>query len=79
MPCKAYAPVVHRIADRYQGKIKVGKFDVGPRFKLGGKYLEQYGFNSIPHVILFKGGEPRMNFDGAPSEAELAKAIDGLL
>jgi thioredoxin 1 len=80
-PCQEFAPTVDKIAQRYAGRVKVGKFDVGPGFSKGQEFLEKFGFNGIPHVMIFTGGDqPVQEFaGGAPSETELVKAIDAAL
>lgn len=80
-PCREFAPIVERVAKRYKGKVKVAKFDVGdPSFSKGRKLAEQYGINTIPRTMIFKGGdEPRQELRGLVSEDELADAIDRVL
>ena len=80
-PCRAFAPTLDRLAERYQGKVKIGKLDVGDQgFNKARKLAEQYQIRGIPHVMLFTGGDrPRMEFPGAGSEEELAKEIDSVL
>jgi thioredoxin 1 len=46
-------PVISQIADEYEGKVKVGKVNVDEEEELAAKY----GIQSIPTVLLFKGGE----------------------
>jgi thioredoxin 1 len=82
MPCKAFAPTVNRLADKYKGKVKVAKFDVGNKqFDRGQKLVEQYGISGVPHIMIFNGGNrPIQVFDkGAPSESALSKILDSLL
>ena len=79
-PCKALAPTIDKLADRFQGKIKVGKFDVGDNtFNKATKLAVEYGITGVPHVLIFKGGEARFQFEGGGSETELAKAIETVL
>ncbi|MBP5775851.1 MAG: thioredoxin [Clostridiales bacterium] len=52
-PCKMLGPVISQIADEYEGKVKVGKVNVDEEEELAA----QYGVQSIPTVLLFKGGE----------------------
>ena len=79
-PCKALAPTIDKLADRYQGKVKVAKFDVGDNtFNKATKLAAAYGITGVPHVLIFKGGEPHFQFEGGGSEAELAKAIETVL
>ena len=46
-------PVISQIADEYEGKVKVGKVNVDEEEELAA----QYGIQSIPTVLLFRGGE----------------------
>jgi thioredoxin 1 len=81
-PCQAFAPTIDRLAKRYEGRVKVAKLDVGDNsFDKGRDLAERYGFNGIPHIIIFKGGDrPFREFSGANvSEATLAKALDAAL
>ena len=52
-PCKMLGPVISQIAEENEGKIKVGKVNVDEEDELAA----QYGIQSIPTVLLFKGGE----------------------
>ena len=52
-PCRMVGPVVAEIAEEYEGKIKVGKVNVDEEEELA----EQFGIQSIPTIILVKGGE----------------------
>ena len=51
-PCKMLGPVISQIAEENEGKIKVGKVNVDDEEELA----MQYGIQSIPTVLLFKGG-----------------------
>jgi len=52
-PCKMLGPVISQIAEEYEGKVKVGKVNVDDEEELA----MEYGIQSIPTVLLFKGGE----------------------
>ncbi len=52
-PCKALAPVVDKLADEYQGKIKVGKLDIDENSAIA----QKYGIRSVPTVLVFRGGQ----------------------
>ena len=51
-PCKALAPIVEKVADEFQGKIKVGKLDIDDN----GDLTKKSGVRSVPTVLIFKGG-----------------------
>ena len=74
-PCRMLGPVVSKIAEEYEGKIKVGKVNVDDEQELA----MQFGISAIPTVILFKGGQPIgkfMGYMGKPDvEAFLAQYI----
>ena len=53
MPCKMIAPVLAQISEEYAGRLKVGKLDVDAE----GELAMKYGVQSIPTLILVKGGE----------------------
>jgi thioredoxin 1 len=53
-PCRAVAPTVEALASEYAGKLKVVKLDVDESGDVAG----QFGVQSIPTLILFKGGQP---------------------
>ncbi|MBR2523754.1 MAG: thioredoxin [Clostridiales bacterium] len=52
-PCKMLGPVVAQVAEMYDGKIKVGKYntDDDPSLAI------EYNVSSIPALKIFKGGE----------------------
>ena len=66
-PCKMMGPVVSGIAEKYAGKIKVGKVNTDDEQDLAVKY----GIDAIPCFILFKGGQPTAKKVGFMSEEEL--------
>jgi thioredoxin 1 len=72
MPCKMLAPTIDRLADKFAGKVKVGKVNTDNARQTA----VQFGINAIPTVILFKGGKPVKKFVGLQSEAEFVTAIE---
>ena len=52
-PCKMMSPVIDKLADEYEGRIKVGKINVDENSELAMKY----GVMSIPNMKFFKGGQ----------------------
>ena len=73
-PCKKLAPIVAELSQQYDGKVKVGKLDVGAHASIASRY----GVLSIPTVIIFKGGEIRQKFVGLPARDKLIESIDSL-
>ncbi len=72
MPCKMLAPVIEELADKYQGKVKVGKLDTDGNKETAMKYQ----INAIPTVLLFKDGELVKSFVGMTDKQDFEKALD---
>ncbi len=74
-PCKMMAPIVERIAEGYDGRLKVGKCNIDDE----GDLASRYGIMSIPTIIVFKGGEPAVTSIGAVSQPDLESKIGSVL
>lgn len=74
-PCKALAPVLEELADKYADKIKVVKVNVDEEESIAAKF----GIASIPTVIFFKNGQTAASFVGLRSASEIEKVIEKLL
>ncbi len=75
-PCRALAPTIDRLADQFAGKVKVGKLNTDENSDIAIKY----GINSIPAVLLFKGGsQPVERTVGVRPEADFVKMINRAL
>lgn len=59
VPCERLSPILDQIAE--ETGIPLGKLNVDENIK---KSLE-YGINSIPYMVLFKGGKPVHKIVGA--------------
>ena len=74
-PCKMMMPVVEKMAESYDGKIKIGKLNVDENNAIAAKY----GVMSIPSFMVFKNGEVVNSQTGAMSQSALAKMLDEAL
>lgn len=74
-PCKMMAPVVEKMAEEFNGRIKVGKCNVDENMQLA----QQYRITNIPAFIVFKDGKPAETFVGAMSTSELKGKLDRVL
>ena len=72
MPCKMLTPTIEKLANDYQGKVKVGKVDTDSNRDTAIKY----SISNIPTVILFKGGEMSQRFVGLRPEKDFKAALD---
>jgi len=61
MPCLMMSPVIDELSDKFKGKIKFGKVDVGDNQEIA----QKFNVSSIPNFILFKKGEVADQFIGA--------------
>jgi thioredoxin 1 len=64
-PCRQVAPVMDRIAEEYEGTVKVAKVDVDAESALAG----HFGISSIPTIAFFEPGEqPKAVVGALPKE-----------
>jgi len=71
-PCKMLAPTIDEIATDYEGKVKVGKINTDDARQVS----MQHNIQSIPTLILFKGGEVVARTMGAQPKNTIAQMID---
>ena len=74
-PCRMIAPIIEKLAGKYDGKIVVGKCDVEENDDLAG----EFGIRNIPTILFFKNGEIVEKIVGAVSEAKLDEKFQILL
>lgn len=74
-PCRMVAPIISKLAEKYDGKIVVGKCDVEENDDLA----EEFGIRNIPTILFFKGGEIVDKIVGAQSEGKLDEKFQTLL
>lgn len=71
-PCKAIAPTLDDLAQKYVGKIKIAKIDVDQNPATPPKF----GVRGIPTLILFKDGQVIATQVGMISKSDLISFID---
>jgi thioredoxin 1 len=74
-PCRMVAPVVERLAERYDGRVRFAKLNVDA----APVTASAYGISSIPTIALFRDGQPVNGVLGAVPEQYLAEMIDAQL
>lgn len=70
-PCKALAPIVEKLAEEYQGKIKVGKLDIDAARPVA----EKFRIRSVPTVMVFRGGQKTGEHVGLTTKDKLVKLL----
>lgn len=74
-PCKMMGPVVSKMAEKFEGKLKVGKCNVDDNMALAQKYRVA----SIPAFAVIDKGEVIASFVGAMSADEFEDKLDAIL
>jgi thioredoxin 1 len=70
-PCKALAPIVDKIADEFEGKVKVGKLDIDESPDIA----QRYGIRSVPTVLVFQSGQKKGQHVGLTNRDNLVKLL----
>src|SRR6185503_13033844 len=70
-PCKALAPIVEKIADEFEGKVKVGKLDIDDSPDI----TRKYGVRSVPTVLVFHGGQKKGQHVGLTTREKLIQLL----
>jgi thioredoxin 1 len=69
------APVIHQLAEEYEGRVVFGKVDVDQNGDLAAKY----GIRNIPTVLFLKNGNVADKQVGAVQKAKFDEKINALL
>ena len=75
MPCLMMAPVIDELDEKFKGKIKFGKVDVGENQALA----QKFEVSSIPNFVLFKDGKIAERFVGSMPEEEFEEKLKKFL
>ena len=74
-PCRMVGPVISELAEKYDGRITVGKCDVEENEDLA---LE-FGVRNIPTIVFIKGGQVVDKIVGAQPKAKIQEKFESLL
>ena len=75
LPCRQLEPTINRLAERFKGKVKVGKVDVDKSPEIA----ERHGVSGIPHIFIYHAGQQQESLPGPRSEDFYVKRLDTLL
>src|SRR2546423_15059937 len=70
-PCRALAPTVEAVADKYAATARVVKLNVDDNPSVS----QRYGIKGIPTLILFKNGREEERVVGATSESAISRSL----
>jgi thioredoxin 1 len=71
-PCKMLTPTIEALAEKYAGKVKIGKLNTDDNRQAA----INYQINSIPTLIIFKGGKPVDRILGLQTQDRIAQLLD---
>ncbi|MBR1414451.1 MAG: thioredoxin [Prevotella sp.] len=74
-PCRMVAPIIAEMAQKYDGKVVVGKCDVEESEDLAA----EFGIRNIPTVLFLKNGEVVDKLVGAVPKAKFEEKFEALL
>ncbi len=74
-PCRAIGPIIEELAGEYEGKVDFAKVNVDENPRIS----SQFSIQSIPTMLIFKGGRPMDQVVGMMPKEELKKKIDAQL
>ena len=75
-PCKAMSPLIDQLAEEYEGKVVIGKYNVDEE----GDLATEYRVMSLPTILFFKNGEkPSIRLAGSQTRETLVAKIEELL
>lgn len=74
-PCRAMGPYIDKLAEEYDGKLKVVKINTQDNPEVPAKY----GITAIPTFLLIKGGEVVKQMVGSQQYDELKSVVEAHL
>jgi thioredoxin 2 len=74
-PCRMVAPVLDQLASEYAGRVKIAKLNVDENPGTA----SQFGIQSIPTLLLFKGGRLVDKVIGALPKGEIERRLQPVL
>lgn len=74
-PCRMLGPTIDELANEFAGRAKVGKVNVDHAREVA----MQFGIQSIPTVVMIKGGQVQKKWVGIQPKNTLAGAITAAL
>ena len=74
-PCKMITPILEEIAAEHAGRIRIAKLNVDDNMGVA----RRFEVMSIPTLILFKDGAPRLRLVGAKGKGQLVQELEAFL
>ncbi len=75
-PCKAMSPMIDQLAQEYEGRVIIGKYNVEEE----GDLATEYRIMTLPTILFFKDGKKAdIRLTGSQTRETLVAKIDELL
>jgi thioredoxin 1 len=74
-PCQAMGPVIEELSKEFEGKARIGKFNVDEN----NEFSSKFEIMSIPAIKIFKDGKVVKEFVGLQAIVTLKKALEELI
>lgn len=75
-PCRSMAPTIDKLAEEYEGRVVIGKYNVEDESDFAG----EHHIMSLPTILFFKNGQKTaIRLAGSQSEDNLRAKIEELL
>jgi len=71
-PCKALVPIIEAVAERFDGKLRVGKLNVEDNFDVPARYT----VSGLPTLLLIKGSQVLEERKSLISKDDLVKLLE---
>ncbi len=71
-PCQRLAPIIAQVADEYEGKAVIGKYNAENNEIL----TERFAVRNIPTILFIKNGEVIDKVAGAVNKLKITSTID---
>jgi thioredoxin 1 len=71
-PCRSIAPTIEALAEKYEGRAVIGKYDVDE----GEELSAEFNIRNIPTLIFLKGGQKVGKIVGAATQSAIEAEIE---
>lgn len=71
-PCQRLTPIIEQLAEEYEGRAIIGKYNVDE----GEDLVADYGIRNIPVILFLKDGEMVHKMVGAATKAAIQEQIE---
>lgn len=73
-PCKAVAPIIHDLEERFEGKVKFASVDIDST-----SIAQKFSIRGVPTVLIFSNGQVVNSLVGAQTKSRYELALDTAL